>query len=250
MKHRTRESFQFAAIGYVQSPFADRFAVPRQPGLAKSVHGVLKLDSDPDLKTALKTLDQFSHLWVIFVFHQHGARDWKPSVRPPRLGGVKKVGVLASRSPHRPNPIGISVVTIERMDLEAIGGPEITVGGLDLIDGTPILDLKPYLAFVDAVPEADAGWAKAEWTLAKITFCKPAEADVQILDPDGTRKLREQIVELLAMDPRPAFQKRQKPLGLRESEGSRYGFDIMNFDVKYELRDGGFTVLSVQSSTD
>lgn len=240
------ELFQFRAIGKVQSPFADRFGVPRQPGLAQAAKGVLKLAADPDLKTALRELDGFSHLWIVFVFHDHGGKDWKPSIRPPRLGGNRKVGVLASRSPHRPNPIGISAVKIESFDLDAKGGPEIGVSGIDLIDGTPILDLKPYLPYADAIPEASSGWAAEPIQKFPVSFSEDSLRDLQQADPGAERGLQSLIRELLELDPRPAFQKRQLPADSPGAVGKTFGFAVLEFDVKYRIQDQGFLVLSIR----
>ena len=168
------EPVSFTPIAHVQSPFKQRYGVPRQPGLAKNAIGLIQFKKDPDLKSALKTIEQFSHLWLVFVFHQHGGKKWKPSIRPPRLGGRTKVGVLASRSPHRPNPIGISVVKINKVDLENPQGPSIEVQGLDLLDGTPVLDVKPYIPYADAVPEAIAGWATPPINRLAVTYSQEA----------------------------------------------------------------------------
>ncbi|WII72065.1 tRNA (N6-threonylcarbamoyladenosine(37)-N6)-methyltransferase TrmO [Bdellovibrio sp. 22V] len=236
------EEFSFSAIGVVRTPFKDKFGVPRQPGLAAQAKGVIKLNPDPDLITALKSLEEFSHLWIVFVFHEHGGRNWKPSIRPPRLGGNRKVGVLASRSPHRPNPIGISAVSIESIDLEAAGGPEISVGGVDLIDGTPVLDIKPYIPYADAIPEAKAGWASEPIPRFEVKFSDAAEAEIKKRDPQGDKNLRALIINILELDPRPAFQKRQAPVTDEKTWGSRYGFDVIGNDVKYEIREGYFFV--------
>ncbi len=244
MKHRG-QSFEFSAIAEMRTPFKDRFGVPRQPGLAQEAKGVIKFFEDPNLKTALKTLEQFSHLWIVFVFHDHGGKDWKPSIRPPRLGGREKVGVLASRSPHRPNPIGISVVDIQKIDLEAIGGPEIHVGAVDLIDGTPVLDVKPYIPYADSVPEANAGWADAPIPRYEVVFSDKALIDISNHDVENTQKLKQMILDIVELDPRPAFQKRKTPVGCLESVGLRFGIDILNYDVKYELSENGFIILEV-----
>jgi len=237
--------FQFSAIGHVRTPFQDRFGVPRQPGLAANAKGVIQLHPDPDLKTALKSLEEFSHLWIIFVFHEHGGKNWKPSIRPPRLGGNRKVGVLASRSPHRPNPIGISAVAIEKIDLDAPEGPQIHVAGVDLIDGTPVLDIKPYIPYADSIPEANAGWASEPIPRYEVRFSAEADAEILKRDPHGEKKLRELIVQVLELDPRPAFQKRQWPVSEKPSWGRRYGFDVQSVDVKYEIREGHFFVYAL-----
>ncbi len=242
---KSTESFEFNSIGHVKTMFKDKFGIPRQPGLVSQAKGIVKLNNDPDLKTALRTLDQFSHLWIIFVFHEHGGKSWKPSIRPPRLGGNVKVGVLASRSPHRPNPIGISAVTIEKIDLDAAGGPEITVGGVDLLDGTPVLDIKPYIPYADSIPDANPGWASAPIMKSPVHFTDEALVDLQLKDADGQQALRDIIIEVLELDPRPAFQKRKNPPTDPSTWKSRYGFAVLDYDVKYEIREDGFWVLSI-----
>lgn len=245
MKKKWGELFEFSAIGVVQTPFKDRFGVPRQPGLATEAKGVIKLDSDPDLKTALRSLEQFTHLWIVFVFHDHGGRNWKPSIRPPRLGGNTKVGVLASRAPHRPNPIGMSAVVIKKIDLEAAGGPEITVGGVDLVDGTPVLDIKPYIPYADAIPNANAGWASDPIERIPVIFSTKAETEIRARDGDGSKNLRALIVNILELDPRPAFQRRQLPVDSENALGTRYGIDVLGADVKYEITAEGFLVFDL-----
>ena len=239
------ESFEFSAIGVVKTPFHDKFGIPRQSGLVSQAKGVIKMHPDPDLKTALRSLQEFSHLWILFVFHEHGGKNWKPTIRPPRLGGNRKVGVLASRSPHRPNPIGLSAVSLEEIDLEAPGGPEIHVGGVDLLDGTPVLDIKPYIPYADAIQEANPGWASEPIERIPVKFSVEAEAEIQKRDPTVDKNLRALIIEVLELDPRPAFKKRQNPITDPANWGSRYGFDLLGSDVKYELREGHFFVYAL-----
>lgn len=239
------EVFEFEAIGHVRSPFKDKFGIPRQPGLVSQARGVIKIHSDPDLKTALRSLEEFSHLWIVFVFHEHGGRNWKPSIRPPRLGGARKVGVLASRSPHRPNPIGLSAVTLEKVDFDAEGGPEIYVSGLDLLDGTPVLDIKPYIPYADAIPDANAGWASEPIARTPVQFSAEAEAEILKRDPLSEKGLRALIIEVLELDPRPAFKKRQAPPTDPATWGTRYGFDLLGSDIKYEIREGHFLVYAL-----
>lgn len=239
------EEFKFTAIGTVQSPFKDKFGIPRQPGLVSQAKGLIKIHDDPDLKTALRSLEEFSHVWIVFVFHEHGGRNWKPSIRPPRLGGARKVGVLASRSPHRPNPIGLSAVLLEKIDLEAEGGPEIHVAGIDLLDGTPVLDIKPYIPYADAIPDANAGWASEAIIRTPVKFSEEAEAEILKRDPVGEKNLRALIIEVLELDPRPAFKKRQAAVADPTTWGSRYGFDLLGNDVKYEIREACFWVYAL-----
>ncbi|QDK38110.1 tRNA (N6-threonylcarbamoyladenosine(37)-N6)-methyltransferase TrmO [Bdellovibrio sp. NC01] len=239
------EVFEFAAIGHVQTPFKDKFGIPRQPGLVSQAKGVIKMQDDPDLKTALRSLEEFSHLWIVFVFHEHGGKNWKPSIRPPRLGGNRKVGVLASRSPHRPNPIGMSAVILEKVDWEAKGGVEIHVAGVDLLDGTPVLDLKPYIPYADSIPDANPGWASDAITRIPVQFSDEALAEIAKRDPNGEQNLKALIIEVLELDPRPAFKKRQAPSTDPAQWGTRYGFDMLGNDVKYEIREGHFYVYAI-----
>jgi tRNA-Thr(GGU) m(6)t(6)A37 methyltransferase TsaA len=237
------EKYEFEPIGYIESCFKEKFGIPRQPGLVTGAQGIVKLGKNPDLKTALRCLEGFSHLWLIFVFHEHGSRNWKPSIRPPRLGGARKVGVLASRSPHRPNPIGLSVVALEKIDIDAKGGPEIHVRGIDILDGTPILDLKPYIPFADSVPNALAGWAAEPIARTEVILSPEAEAAIEARE--GYPQLRTLIIEMLELDPRPAFQSRNLPPSSPAAQGTRHGFRLLEFDVKWEIRNGLFYVVDV-----
>lgn len=238
--------FEFAAIGEVRTPFPDKFGIPRQPGLVSQAKGVIKIHPDPDLKTALRSLEQFSHLWIVFVFHEHGGKNWKPSIRPPRLGGNVKVGVLASRSPHRPNPIGLSAVKIDKVDFDAEGGPEIHVLGVDLMDGTPVLDIKPYIPYADSIPDANAGWASAPIPRYPVHFTEEAEEKIEHGDPKGELNLRALIIEVLELDPRPAYQKRQLPPEEAKTWGTTHGFDLLGHDIKYEICEGYFLVYDLR----
>ncbi len=238
------------AIGFVSSPFKEKFGIPRQPGLMSQAKGIIKLNPDPDLKTALRSLEQFSHLWIVFVFHQHGGHKWKPSIRPPRLGGNVKVGVLASRSPHRPNPIGISAVAIEKIDLDAINGPEIFVSGVDLLDGTPVLDIKPYIPYADSIPEANAGWAAEPIKRHTVVFNPEALVDLCEIEkqssPAEAEGIKSFIFEMLELDPRPASQQRRYPVDHSDSIGLEFGFDLLGFDVSYQIGKEGFVVVKIR----
>jgi tRNA-Thr(GGU) m(6)t(6)A37 methyltransferase TsaA len=239
------KSYTFTPIGTLQTCFKEKFGIPRQPGLVTGALGVIKLGADPFYKTAVRELEGFSHLWVIFIFHQHDAKNWKPSIRPPRLGGARKVGVLASRSPHRPNPIGLSAVKLERIDLDAPGGVELHVSGVDVLDGTPVLDIKPYIAYADSIPDAKAGWAEEPITRTPVTFTEAALQAIEVRTSAQHPNLKRLITEMLELDPRPAFQKRRMPPDSPEAQGTRYGFRLFGFDVKYEIRDGALLVLDV-----
>lgn len=230
-------------IAFVESPFKDKYGVPRQPILADNVQGKIKFVKDPDLKTAIKLIEGYSHLWVVFVFHSHGGKNWKPSIRPPKLGGRKKVGVLASRSPHRPNPIGISVVKIEGIDFKDDGSFDILISGIDLVDGTPVLDVKPYLPYTDAVPQAHVGWSSGEIRKYSVEF---SEGVLEFLAAAAAgSNLKEIIKQILEIDPRPAYQQREKPVDSLETQGLLYGIEISNHEVKYKIENKGFLVVDI-----
>lgn len=255
----------FEPIGFVQSCFKEKFGIPRQPLLIPEADGAIVLKKDPDLKTALRGLESFSHLWVIFVFHEHGGKKWKPSIRPPRLGGAKKVGVLASRSPHRPNPIGMSVVKLRKVDLEGRSGPIIYIQGGDLLDGTPVLDIKPYLPYADSIADATSGWASQEIERSPVKWSDTALASLKWRDEKlrGDRdprdwSLKRLIEGIFELDPRPAFQKRRSGapgecIGIGSSDFENlssagpaqpvdHGFNLFDFDVKWRVEDGAFLV--------
>ena len=237
--------FEFESIGILNSPYKQRFGIPHQPGVSQGLTGVIKLKPDADFKTALRGLDTFSHLWIVFVFHNHGGKKWKPSIRPPRLGGNKKIGLFASRSPHRPNPIGISAVKLEKIDLDAKGGPEIHVSDVDLMEGTPILDIKPYIPLADKIESANSGWADIPVPRYQVLITEQAEKDFKKWDPDLSKNLRSHAIAMIELDPRPAFQKRKIPVESENSQGKKFGLDVDNYDVKYEIKNNGFLITNV-----
>lgn len=208
--------------------------------MIKSTRSVLKLNRGAEFVSALKGIDGFSHLWVLFVFHRTGTEKWKPTIRPPRLGGSKRVGVLASRSPHRPNPIGLSVAEIDRIDLSAKGGAEIHLKGLDILDGTPVLDIKPYLSYADSIVDARSGWADLSIERNEVRFSAKAEAEIAAVKEKGIPHFRELVTEMLELDPRPAFQQKRP-----RNEEERYGFIILDYDVQWSPRKDHFFVHQV-----
>jgi tRNA (adenine37-N6)-methyltransferase len=216
----------------MRTPFKDKFGIPRQPGLAESAWGIVELGDHPFYVQALKGLETFSHLWIIFEFHQHDAKAWKPTIRPPRLGGRERIGVLASRSPHRPNPIGLSCVKLDRIE-----GKSIYVSGVDILDGSPILDIKPYLPYADSFPNASSGWASAPIERIPLEWSENVEA--VFLNNPSLRKIAEEIIGL---DPRPAFQKRKYPVGKPESIGRKFGAQVLDFDVRWVIRETSFFI--------
>jgi len=248
------EPWTFAPIGIVESCFKEKFGIPRQGSLATTAVGALQFLREDDFKTAIRGLETFTHVWVFFVFHEHGGNRWKPSIRPPRLGGAKKVGVLASRSPHRPNPIGLSVVKIERVLPDDPRGPRVEVSGLDILDGSPLLDIKPYIPYADSLPDARGGWAQEEIPRNEVIFSARAESELssralrsfpELAPAEGYAKLKSMILELLEIDPRPAAQQRKMRVAAPETQGTRYGFYVLDWDVKWEIHDGKFIVTEI-----
>ncbi len=186
-------------IGYIESCYRDKFGTPRQPGLVKKSWARLKLRADLQPEESLQGLEGFSHVWLIWVFHQNKVSRFHSKVHPPRLGG-KSMGLFATRTPHRPNPIGLSLVELVSVEKDGI-----VVAGADLVDGTPILDIKPYLPEVEALPEARTGWPRElDKALIEVTFNDQAESLMQTWEARNPDKaLREIIVGTIQQDPRP-----------------------------------------------
>lgn len=196
------ESYQIQPIGHVRSCFKEKFAIPRQPALAPAARGTIELLAPYNQPHALAGLEQVSHIWVIFLFHQAQGQQHRLQVRPPRLGGNQRLGVFASRASHRPNSIGQSLVRLERIDSEC----RLHVSGLDLLDGTPVLDIKPYIPFVESVPDAWNRIAEQPPVLLPVSW----QADALSSAQGHALRLQEPLVELieqcLAQDPKPAYQ--------------------------------------------
>jgi len=232
--------YTFTPIGTVESCYKENFAIPRQPGLVKSAWGKIKLKKDFRLEQSLIGLEGFSHLWIVFVFHYQTNKDWKPSVRPPRLGGAKKIGVLASRSPHRPNPIGLSVVKlkkIEKTKFETI----IHIEGHDFLEGAPVLDIKPYIAYSDALKKSSSGWANAKIKKTKVRFLPSAIKSLKNLVLDSEKlKYKKLITELVSIDPRPAFQKKKSKMD------ATYAFRLEGLDIHWRPDHKYFTVTEIK----
>ncbi|WP_163577423.1 tRNA (N6-threonylcarbamoyladenosine(37)-N6)-methyltransferase TrmO [Halomonas faecis] len=207
-------------IGHLESDFPDKFGIPRQPGLAPAARAVLTLAPPYDDPLAVRGLDAFSHLWLTFLFHRSPPR-WTPLVRPPRLGGNAKVGVFASRSPSRPNRLGLSLV--ELLDIDTRHGVRLRLGGADLVSGTPVLDIKPYLPWTESRPEARGGYANAAPQRLGVRFSAAANATLATR-PDGD-SLRDLIEQVLAQDPRPAYR--------NGSESRIYGVRLRDVDVRF-----------------
>lgn len=220
-------------IARIQSDFKEKFGIPRQSGLVPQTRAKIVFEPEYRNPDALRGIDGYSHLWLIWSFSKAERDTWSPTVRPPRLGGNTRMGVFATRSPFRPNAVGLSCVTLEEIHLHTPDGPVLVVGGADLLDGTPIYDIKPYLPHIDSHPEARGGFAseKADYAL-RVNF--PANLLARI-DEDK----RDALLGVLAGDPRPSYQ----------NDPSRvYGVRYAHYNVKFQVNDGLLTVTDVMES--
>ncbi|GAB7260998.1 MULTISPECIES: tRNA (N6-threonylcarbamoyladenosine(37)-N6)-methyltransferase TrmO [Dickeya] len=232
--------FCFNQIGVIRSPYKEKFAVPRQPGLIKDGGGELHLLSPYDQPEAVRGLEDFSHLWLLFIFHQTASAGWRPTVRPPRLGGNARMGVFATRSTFRPNPIGMSLVELKAIRTGR-DGVILELGSLDLVDGTPIVDIKPYLPFAESQPQARAGFAQlAPDADMPVRFSALAEQQL-ITRQHAHPNLRRFITQVLAQDPRPAYRK-------GEDDTKVYAARLLEFNVKWQVVDGQTEVISLDAS--
>lgn len=223
-------SFTAPYIARIHTDFGSKFGVPRQSGVVPQLRATIVFEPEYRSPEALRGLEDFSHLWLIWHFSQVKREGWSPTVRPPRLGGNTRMGVFATRSPYRPNPIGLSCVRLESIDLHTPQGPVITVSGADMMDGTPILDIKPYLSYTDSHPEAAGGFVADLGDRSLSVDCPPALLTPL---PEDTRTA---LLAVLAHDPRPTYQ--QDPERI-------YGMRFAQWEVKFRVADGCLTVLDI-----
>lgn len=230
------QSFNFKSIGIVHSPYREKFGIPRQPGLVDA-EASIELLPPYNRAEAVKGLEAFSHIWVSFVFHGVKREQWRPTVRPPRLGGNERVGVFATRSTHRPNPLGLSVVELTGIDASE-GRVVLRIKGADMLDGTPVLDIKPYIPYVDSNPDAQAGFAaEAPVTQLDVSFTAEALAACSRLQ-DRYPRLEGLLIDILAQDPRPAYQ-------AGRSEGREYGISLYDLNIRFRVDRGEAEVLRI-----
>ena len=218
------------AIARVHSDFPSKFGVPRQSGLVEDLTSTLVFEPEFRSEDALRGLEGFSHLWLVWVFHQAAQRDWSPTVRPPRLGGNARMGVFATRSPFRPNPIALSAVRLDGVERTEAWGTVLRLRGADLVDGTPVLDVKPYLPYADCVPDALGGFAAAPAAPALAVDIPPDL--LERVPPERRRAL----LGVLAQDPRPRYQ---------EDPDRVYGFGFAGLEVRFSVADGVLTVWEI-----
>lgn len=212
-------------IGKIHTPYKEKFAVPRQANLVPSASAKIELIGDANCEEAIRGLRQFSHLWLLFLFDQHLDKGWSPTVRPPRLGGNERIGVFASRASFRPNGIGMSAVPL--LDISKENGRFfIHVGNCDLVDKTPIIDIKPYIHYSDAIFEASSGYANSIPETLEVCFSDKAIASIKTLQLSDNQI--QVIKEVLAQDPRPAYKK-GKP------DPKEYAVHLFDFNVKFHV---------------
>lgn len=216
-------------IAHIHSDFSTKFGIPRQSGVVGSLQAEIIFEPEFRSRDAVRGLEAFSHIWLIWEFSENVRADWSPTVRPPRLGGNVRMGVFATRSPFRPNPIGLSCVRLEDITFSDARGPVLHVAGADLMDGTPIYDIKPYLPYADAHPEALGGFAPSPKETIEVK--SPPELLQKL--PEGRR---EALLGVLAQDPRPQYQNDPERV---------YGMSFGGWDVKFRVKDGVLTVLSL-----
>ena len=218
-------------IAHIRTDFATKFGVPRQAGLVPELRGTVVFLPTYRNADALRGLEGFSHIWLIWEFSEAKRDSWSPTVRPPRLGGNARMGVFATRSPFRPNPIGLSCVRLEGVRIDPTLGPVIDVSGADLMDGTPIFDVKPYLPYCDCRPEATAGFTGALDAL-ELEVCFP-EALLERIPA----ALRPGLLGVLAHDPRPQYQRDPKRV---------YGLAFGGWNVRFRVEENILTVLEAE----
>lgn len=223
-------------IAHIRTAFPEKFGVPRQSGLARNLKGTIIFEKEFRNPDALRGLEGFSHLWLIWEFsaNRRPEGEWQPTVRPPRLGGNAHMGVFATRSPFRPNPLGLSCVKISGIDLDSPDGPVILVTGADLMDGTPIYDIKPYIRYADSRPEAVCGYVD-QLSEDGLKVVLPSELSARISD----RSVIPALIETLQLDPRPSYH---------DDPEREYGMSFAGYNVRFNVSGDILTVTDVQNS--
>jgi tRNA-Thr(GGU) m(6)t(6)A37 methyltransferase TsaA len=218
-------------IAKIHNDFKEKFGIPRQSGLSGELTSRIVFEPEYRNPDALRGIDGYSHLWLIWQFSEAIREDWSPTVRPPRLGGNKRVGVFATRSPYRPNPIGLSSVKLEKIEVTESEGTVLIVSGADLLDGTPIYDVKPYIAYSDCHTDAISGFADPvkEYAL-KVDFCKDLLSKVHISKQNT-------LIKILEQDPRPSYQ---------NDPEREYGMRFSDYEIFFKVDENILTVTRVE----
>ena len=225
------EEMLIRPIAHIHCDFKEKFGIPRQSGLIDSARAKIVFLPEYRNPDALRGLDGYTHLWLLWQFSEAVRSEWSPTVRPPRLGGNKRMGVFASRSPFRPNPIGLSSVKIVSIDLNTSKGPIIEVAGADLLDGTPIYDIKPYLAYTDSHPDAASGFAlTSDAPKLEVEISKELLEKIPI-------DLRQSAIDILAEDPRPGYQ---------DDPSRIYTMQYATFEICFMVEGNTLTVTEIK----
>ena len=224
------QRFEITPVAHIESDFSEKFGIPRQSGLVDELTARVVMEPPYRRMEAFKEIAGFSHLWLVWQFSQALVTEFRPTVRPPRLGGNRRVGVFASRAPYRPNGLGLSCVRLLRLE-ETDRGPELVVAGADLLDGTPIFDIKPYLPYADSHPEALPGYT-AETIEHRLMVDFPEEL-LALVPPDK----RESLLGVLACDPRPGYEEKPQEV---------YGLAFAGLDIGFQVQNGALTVTRVE----
>ncbi len=229
-------TYHIEPIGIVRSPYKEKFAVPRQPGLVPSARCEVILQGMANSLEAVRGIEQFSHIWLLFLFDQNLEAGWRPTVRPPRLGGNERIGVFASRATFRPNGIGMSAVKLKGIRHHN-GQVIIDIGGTDLVDGTPVIDIKPYIPYSDSLPNALGGFASEQPPILDVQFSEHAQQQLSGKQADYHRAV---ISEVLAQDPRPAYKK-------GKADNKAYAVNLFNFNIHFTVTEPVVTVISIDT---
>lgn len=218
-------------IARIYTDFNNKFGIPRQSTLVKELRGKIVFEKEFGVEEAVKGLENFSHIWLIWEFDKANCDGWHPTVRPPRLGGNERVGVFATRSPFRPNSLGLSCVKLDNIEVEN-NCPVLYVSGVDMVNGTPIYDIKPYLPFVDSQPDAKGGFADD-----KKDYALKVQIDEILLNKlDQEKQIA--LIKILESDPRPSYQNDEERI---------YGFGFGGFEIKFRVKDDTLTVVDIEN---
>lgn len=230
-------SFTLSTIGIVHSCYKEKFGIPRQPGLVTESTARIELIPPYNRLDTLEGLSDFSHIWIQFIFHACLTENWKAKVRPPRLGGKEKLGVFATRATHRPNPIGLSVIKIGRIYQE---GKKIFIDlhGADLLDGTPVLDIKPYLPYADSIPNSKGGFAAIPIQTKTVLFSKEAKSQCEHYESLHNREITTLIKQIIEQDPRPSY--------LSEQVDREHGITLWDINIKWCARNDHLEILRIE----
>ncbi|WP_415905187.1 tRNA (N6-threonylcarbamoyladenosine(37)-N6)-methyltransferase TrmO [Neptuniibacter sp. QD48_55] len=230
-------TYSIAPIAVIRSPYKEKFGIPRQPNLAKSVTARVEILEEFSSDEIVRGLENCSHIWLVFLFSECIDKGWKPTVRPPRLGGNKRLGVFATRSPFRPNPIGLSPVRLVSIE-KTSNSIELVISGADLLDGTPVIDIKPYLPYSDIISDAEYPMADQITLLSQpVIFSEQAQQEISASEIRLQQPLKQQLSELLQCDPRPAYKK-------NDAE-KNYGIKLHDLNVRFRITDQEITVDSI-----